>query len=34
MTLDQALNFGILGLLVATVVAIVVGEAIQRWRRR
>ena len=34
MTSDQALNFGILGLLVATVIALVAGEAIQRWRRR
>lgn len=34
MTLDQALNFGILGLLVAALVTIVVGEVIQRWRRR
>ena len=34
MTSDQALNFGILGLLAAMVVAIIVGEAIQRWRRR
>jgi hypothetical protein len=34
MTLDQALNLGVLIALVAAIVAIVAGEVIQRWRRR
>jgi len=34
MNLDQALNLGVLIALVAAIVAIVVGEVIQRWRRR
>jgi hypothetical protein len=34
MTLDQALNLGVLIALVAAIVALVVGEVIQRWRRR
>jgi hypothetical protein len=34
MTSDQALNLGVLIALVAAIVAIVVGEVIQRWRRR
>ena len=34
MNLDQALNLGVLIALVAAIVALVVGEVIQRWRRR
>lgn len=34
MTSDQALNFGVLIVLVAALVTIVVGEVIQRWRQR
>ena len=34
MTSDQALNFGVFIVLIAAIVAIVVGEVIQRWRRR
>ena len=34
MNLDHALNLGIIIALVAAIVAIVVGEVIQRWRRR
>ncbi len=34
MTSDQALNLGILITLAAAIVAIVVGEVIQRWRQR
>jgi hypothetical protein len=34
MTSDQALNLGVLIALVAAIVALVVGEVIQRWRRR
>ena len=34
MTLDQLLNLGVLIVLVAAIVALVVGEVVQRWRRR
>jgi len=34
MTSDQALNIGVLIAIVAAIVALVVGEVIQRWRRR
>jgi hypothetical protein len=34
MNLDQALNLGVLIALIAAIVALVVGEVIQRWRRR
>jgi hypothetical protein len=34
MTSDQALNLGVLTALVTAIVALVVGEVIQRWRRR
>ena len=34
MTSDQALNLGVLIAVVAAIVALVVGEVIQRWRRR
>jgi len=34
MTSDQALNLGVLIALVAAIVALVVGEVVQRWRRR
>jgi len=34
MTLDQALNLGVLIALIAAIVALVVGEVVQRWRRR
>ena len=34
MNLDQALNLGILVTLASAIIAIVVGEVIQRWRRR
>lgn len=34
MNLDHALNLGIIIALVAAIVAIVVGEVIQRWRNR
>ena len=34
MTSDEALTFGVLIALVAAIVALVVGEVIQRWRRR
>jgi hypothetical protein len=34
MNLDQALNLGVLIAIVAAIVALVVGEVIQRWRRR
>jgi hypothetical protein len=34
MTSDQALNLGVLIAIVAAIVALVVGEVIQRWRRR
>jgi hypothetical protein len=34
MNLDQALNLAVLIALVAAIVALVVGEAVQRWRRR
>jgi hypothetical protein len=33
-TSDQALNLGVLIVLVAAIIAIVAGEVIQRWRRR
>lgn len=34
MNLDQALNLGVLIAIVAAIVALVVGEVMQRWRRR
>jgi hypothetical protein len=34
MNLDQALNLGVLILLIAAIIVIVTGEVIQRWRRR
>ena len=34
MNLDQALNLGVLIAIVAAIVALVVGEVLQRWRRR
>jgi hypothetical protein len=34
MNLDQALNLGVLIAIVAAIVALVVGEVVQRWRRR
>ena len=34
MTSDQVLNFAVFIVLIAAIVAIVVGEVIQRWRRR
>jgi hypothetical protein len=34
MNLDQALNLGVLIAVVAAIVALVVGEVVQRWRRR
>mgnify|MGYP007077654839 CR=1 FL=1 len=34
MTSDQALNLGVLIAVVAAIVALVVGEVVQRWRRR
>ena len=34
MTLDQALNLGVLIALIAAIILIVTGEVIQRWRRR
>jgi hypothetical protein len=34
MTSDQALNLGVLIALVAAIVALVVGEVVQRWWRR
>jgi hypothetical protein len=34
MNLDQAVNIGVLIALVAAIVALVVGEVVQRWRRR
>jgi|688.fasta_scaffold224391_3 hypothetical protein len=34
MTSDQALNLGVLIAIVAAIVALVVGEVVQRWRRR
>lgn len=34
MTSDQALNFGVLIAVVAAIMALVVGEIMQRWRRR
>jgi hypothetical protein len=34
MTSDQALNLGVLIAIVAAIMALVVGEVVQRWRRR
>jgi hypothetical protein len=34
MNIDQALNLAVLIALVTAIVALVVGEVIQRWRRR
>jgi hypothetical protein len=34
MNLDQALNLGVLIVLIAAIIVIVTGEVIQRWRRR
>jgi len=34
MTLDQLLNLGVLIAIIAAIIVIVAGEAIQRWRRR
>ena len=34
MNLDQALNLGVLIAIVAAIVTLVVGEVLQRWRRR
>ena len=34
MNLDQALNLGVIIAIVAAIVALVVGEVMQRWRRR
>ena len=34
MNLDQALNLGVLIAIVAAIVTLVVGEVMQRWRRR
>jgi hypothetical protein len=34
MTSDQVLNLGVLIAIVAAIVALVVGEVVQRWRRR
>jgi hypothetical protein len=34
MNLDQALNLGVLIAIVAAIVTLVVGEVVQRWRRR
>ena len=34
MNLDQALNLGVLIAIVAAIVALVVGEVLQLWRRR
>ena len=34
MTSDQALNLGVIIAIVAAIVALVVGEVMQRWRRR
>ena len=33
MSLDQALNLGVLIALIAAIVVVVTGEVIQRWRR-
>ena len=34
MNLDQALNLGVIIAIVAAIVTLVVGEVVQRWRRR
>ena len=34
MTSDEALNLGVVIAVIAAIIAIVIGEAMQRWRRR
>ena len=34
MTSDEALNLGVVIAVIAAIIAIVIGEVMQRWRRR